>query len=278
MSALAGGLANVAGQGFGLSQSVGLVGELTGQPGRVQILQPGYGTVLQFDACINEQHGRDAQVTTNPIEDGSVISDHVVVQPLGLSLTGIVSDTPLYDSQRFLRQTLGNLASTLMPPLGVLTAASAITAFQLSHPQSQLESPSHQAYVTLMRLAAGDPTASPPTLPQPFTVLTSYARYPDMLIKSLQLPRDAGTSGSCVFTLQMEQIQRVTPQVVNVAYIDDKALGAGRKVVGEKDAALSKIVDQTKLGRALGRDVATSVGDTLGQPVNAVANTLGLGG
>ena len=271
MGSLAGGLSNVIGQGVGLSKSAGLLQELTGQAGRVQIVRPGYGCILQFDACINEQHGRDCQVTTNPVEDGSVISDHIVVQPLSLMLTGVVSDTPLYDAKRFLTQSIGNAASTLLPPLGIIAAAA---AYQLTHPQDSVISPSHEAYRTLMGLAAGSPYASPPALPSPFTVLTSYARYPDMVIKSVAMPRDAGTNGQCVFTLQLQQIQVVTPQTVNVAYIEDKALGSSKKVKGEQQEALDKVTDSAKAGYGGGQAASKA----LGQKVESVANFFGFGG
>ena len=123
MSFLAGGVGNVVGQAAGLSKSAGLLQELTGQAGRVQILQPGLGCVIQLDACVNEQHGREAQVTTNPIEDGSVISDHIIVNPVNLAITGVISDTPLYDGKCFLTQSIGNAATSLLPPLGVVAAA-----------------------------------------------------------------------------------------------------------------------------------------------------------
>ena len=271
MSALAGTLSNAVGQGVGLSKSAGLLQELTGQAGRVQIVQPGYGCVLQFDACINEQHGREAQVTTNPIEDGGVISDHIIVQPLGLSLTGVVSDTPLYDAQRFLTQTIGNAASTLLSPLGIVAAA---TAYQLTHPQDSVTSPSHEAYRTLMRLAAGDPQASPPSLPQPFNVLTAYLRYTDMIITSLQMPRDAGTNGQCVFTIVMTQIVRVTPQAINVSVVENKLLGANKKVKGEQELAAEAISAQVQAGAAAGQAAETSIANVAQKALSYV----GLGG
>lgn len=271
MSSLAGGLGNVVGQAAGLSKSAGLLQELVGQSGRAQILRPGYGCILQFDACINEQHGRDAQVTTNPVEDGSVVSDHIVVQPVNVMVTGVVSDTPLYDAKRFLTQSIGNAVSSLVPPLGVIAAA---TAYQLTHPQDSAFSPSKEAYRTLMQLAAGDPSASPPTLPAPFTMLTAYARYPNMVVKSLQMPRDASTSGVCVFTLQLEQIQLVTPQYVNVAYIENKPLGASKKKKGEQEAERSEALENFNAGDAYTyqptKTALTKVSNAIGKAASAV--------
>lgn len=261
MSFLAGGIANVVGQGAGLSKSAGLLQELTGQPGRVQLVQDGVGCVLEFDACINEQHGREATVTTNPIESGSVVSDHIIVNPVTLSLTGVKSDTPLYDKDRFLRQTIGNAVTAFLPPLGVVTATSAYTygqrAAALDDPANKPKSPSKQAYDTLMRLVAGDPSTTPPMLPQLISVLTAYARYPDMVIKSLSIPRDAGTSGQLVFTIQLQQIQVVSPQVVDVAKLKNPALGAGKKVNGELEAEGKEIDNAVDTGLVRGRQDET---------------------
>jgi hypothetical protein len=274
MSSLAGGLGNVVGQAAGLSKSAGLLQELVGQSGRAQILRPGYGCILQFDACINEQHGRDAQVTTNPVEDGSVVSDHIVVQPVNVMVTGVVSDTPLYDAKRFLTQSIGNAVSSLVPPLGVIAAA---TAYQLTHPQDSAFSPSKEAYRALMQLAAGDPTASPPTLPAPFTMLTAYARYPNMVVKSLQMPRDASTSGVCVFTLQLEQIQLVTPQYVNVAYIENKPLGASKKIKGEQEAQASETGANFNAGRQYIYEPTKAAETKLANTVGKGFSAIGLG-
>lgn len=53
--------------------------------------------VLEFDAdlTISEQHRRNADVTDHPIEDGSVISDHVITNPERLTLNGFVTDSQL---------------------------------------------------------------------------------------------------------------------------------------------------------------------------------------
>lgn len=49
---------------------------------------------LQADLTISEGHQRRADVTSNPVESGSTIQDHVILQPETLSLEGFVSDSP----------------------------------------------------------------------------------------------------------------------------------------------------------------------------------------
>lgn len=232
MGSLAAGLGNVVGQAQGLGKSAGLFQELTGQPGRVQFTRTGAGVLLQCDGVLNESHTRDSAPTQFPVESGASISDHIILGPVEVSITGVVSDTPLYDAKRFLTQSIGNGAVELVPPLGVVAAA---TGYALANPKDSFFKPSVQAFRTLRAMQAGDPDALPPTLPQPFNILTAYARYTNMVVKSLQFPRDAGTNGLCTFTLVATQLRIVSPQVIATTALKNPALGAGVKKAGEKE-------------------------------------------
>src|SRR5690606_9380320 len=53
------------------------------------------GQSLTFDATPVIGFQKSNTITDHPIEDGSVVSDHVQKQPDQVSLTGIVSETPL---------------------------------------------------------------------------------------------------------------------------------------------------------------------------------------
>lgn len=48
-----------------------------------------------LDATVSEDHHYVSRATQFPLENGSVITDHVINDPDTLSLSGIVSDTPL---------------------------------------------------------------------------------------------------------------------------------------------------------------------------------------
>ncbi len=47
------------------------------------------------DAALTENHNLSADVTEFPVEDGSTISDHVIVKPRQYSCTGVISNSPL---------------------------------------------------------------------------------------------------------------------------------------------------------------------------------------
>lgn len=48
-----------------------------------------------IDASLSEDHTFDNEITEYPIEDGSVITDHVRRKPTQVVIEGLVSDTPL---------------------------------------------------------------------------------------------------------------------------------------------------------------------------------------
>lgn len=50
---------------------------------------------IYLDATLSEDHQYSSRVTNYPIEDGRIISDHIINEPETLQITGIVSDTPL---------------------------------------------------------------------------------------------------------------------------------------------------------------------------------------
>lgn len=49
---------------------------------------------LTLDATMQEDHSFGGQVTDNPVEGGSNISDHQIRDPLVLTMGGVVSDSP----------------------------------------------------------------------------------------------------------------------------------------------------------------------------------------
>lgn len=49
---------------------------------------------IQFDAIIDENHERDSQITSFPIEDGAEASDHIIINPERISITGFITNTP----------------------------------------------------------------------------------------------------------------------------------------------------------------------------------------
>ncbi len=50
---------------------------------------------VELDASLNETHSSSVDVTQHPVEDGADITDHVRIKPETISITGVVTNTPL---------------------------------------------------------------------------------------------------------------------------------------------------------------------------------------
>jgi hypothetical protein len=201
---------------------------LFGTPSRVQLItSPPNVTVIQFDASISEKHGRESPPTEFPVEDGDVISDHIIIKPTTLELTGIISDTPIGGVQQLLTSLATTAASALIPPVGVVAASAAFSLFSVG---GQSKSPSMRAYEQLLSIQFQG---------QGLTVFTSLARYPNMYIKSLSAPRDAQTGKVLLFTLSLIQLTIVVPQTVNIQILANPGLSGNLADKGEQNAALT---------------------------------------
>ena len=139
---------------------------------------------LALDCTVTETHTATSTVTKHPVESGSNITDHIRPEPVQLSITGIVSDTPIGAREVQRAIEIGGVSvqikqqETPTSPTGFGRAA-----------WSKLDA---------MRLAA-----------KPVTVLTRDKKYESMAIVSLTVPKEAKTGGALYFTAQFEQVRIV---------------------------------------------------------------------
>lgn len=198
---------------------MGLMGSIGGKR-KVQFIVNN-NTVIQLDTSIKETHSRSSQATKFPVENGSVISDHVLVSPFSLKITGIISDTPIGDTQQLLTEVATTLTSALVPPVGIIAGAAGYALFSALNGS---ESPSVQAYNQLLNLQANA---------QPFDVLTSLYRYANMWITDLTVPRDIDSSNILMFEVSLEQLLIVQPQSVNISIFANPGLSSNKADAGE---------------------------------------------
>ena len=69
-----------------------------------------YGNI-ELDAALDENHEWSAEATSNPVEEGAPVTDHVIEQSDKLKIRGFVTDSPLNLSQSV--SGLVNSAGTL---------------------------------------------------------------------------------------------------------------------------------------------------------------------
>lgn len=116
------------------------------------------GTVL-LDAVLSEEHNFRARVTNYPIENGTFVSDHVIKDPFTLTISGIVSDTPL------------NIFT-----LGFRSDAAFQRLIDIYERRERI------------------------------SVVTGIRTYVDMIITSLNVPRDLSTGQSLTFNIELQKV------------------------------------------------------------------------
>lgn len=215
---------------------MGLLGSILSTPKRVQFIQNNK-TVVQLDASIHEEHSRSSPATEFPVENGTDISDHVIIKPFKLTITGIISDTPIGNAKQLLTEVATTLTSRLVPPIGVVAAGAGYAAFQAL---SSSKSPSVAAYGQLLQLQQNA---------QPVDVFTTLYRYKSMWIDNISAPRDAETGKALMFTISLSQLILVTPQTVNIQVFANPALSANKADMGQQD-----LISGLQAGREKGLD------------------------
>ncbi len=211
----------------------GIIGVLTGTQQRVQFIQKTTGTIISVDCTVSESHKRESPPTEFPIEDGLNISDHILVKPFDLEINGIISDTPIKAINSLITTAIGSV----LPAAGIVGAGAGMA---LAQALSGSKSPSVVAYGQLLKLQSDR---------KAFDVVTTLNRYSDMWIKSLTVPRDAGTGRALVFTLSLVQLLIVKPKTVNIQQFNDADLAAENANLGKQEKP-NAALEQFKKGQA----------------------------
>jgi len=153
---------------------------------------------IELDVIVNESAQASATITSNPVENGADVNDHIIINPMTFSMTGIVSDTKV--------SILGGLTA-----LGQIASGDAFT---------KESTPSKDAWESLLELQAER---------IPFTLITNLKEYENIVIESLSTSQDKDTSNALTFTAGMTEIIFVGTQAISAEQFDnqdtaDKAL------------------------------------------------------
>lgn len=125
-----------------------------------------YLNEVYLDVVISESASSTVKVTNNPVENGADINDHIIIEPMKFSLTGIVSNAITNTLASF-----GNLA-------GDLTR-------------------SQSAWQDLLALEKAG---------EPFTLVQGLASYDNVVITNLSESQDKDTSGGLHFTASLTEL------------------------------------------------------------------------
>lgn len=146
-----------------------------------------------IDAALAETHTAESEVTQFPTETGSDITDNNRLIPRTVSITGVVSNTPI-----------GTVA-TSRAKTGAAVAAIART---LGGPLlSDVHEPTANALAVFDRVRANR---------KPVTIETSLRVYTNMVLTQLEIPRSADDGDSLNFTAAFQEIIIVTNERTDV--------------------------------------------------------------
>jgi hypothetical protein len=171
--------------------------------------------VLELDCSLSETHEAPARVTEIEIESGASINDHIILQPLKLTLNGIVSKTPLGAAG-----LLGSIATA-----GATQAAKNISSkFGHKAGASALAAGASLGGLIAGKLADGFTGSRAPRdvfdyLMQlrderkAFDVVTALKLYSNMVISNLSVPRNKDTVNTLEFTVTLQQLTIVAPLI-----------------------------------------------------------------
>lgn len=203
--------------------------------------------IVVFDATMSETHDSTAEITSHPIDDGSTISDHVIIHPFAFSCDVYVTNTPIEDLGRGVVETVELVIPKPNPfPSNPFNAAEILANKALDalfggplkvqtllfgEPFDRIK----EVHDTLKLLIGRGASMS---------VVTSTATYDKVVLTSVSLPRTeyGGASFSLTFgqitTVQSATVTAPKPAEPRGASAKNKG-GQGTKPLSGKDAGKS---------------------------------------
>lgn len=161
---------------------------------------------IKFDLLISESHSIEAQVSEHPIEDGSVVSDHVRILPRKGSLVGLVTNHPL--------KTDAKLPDWFLEKLNAAGSPSILTQFarQYGFRQSSLSSDDFAQLVrpsTNRAATAWEKFVELVKTKEPVTISTGLEKPENVIVTKVSASRDPDTGDAQKFQVEFQEIRIV---------------------------------------------------------------------
>jgi hypothetical protein len=194
--------------------------------------QEGNNLLLQIDATVSENHSFASKTTQHEVEDGSIISDHIINKGRKLEIQGIISDNPFLLAQTGLTSTFG-LVSNLFEGLGAAVAvgAGALIAnnvFSDSKPRSKTA------------LDIFDEIYEKKKAVQ---IVTGLKSYKNMVLEPFNAPRTAQNAKSLTFKAVFVEIRLAQFSESIAIGPDDTILGNAVPVTSEGTKPVESVSD-----------------------------------
>ncbi len=150
---------------------------------------------VEIDATISENHRYNSLVTQNPIEDGSIISDHIVNLPVILDMEGRLTDTPFgFLSSLVAATSVGALTQGLTGAQAAAALSQATATALLGEARPGL---SKTKFKLLVALQIARTTMD---------IVTGLQTYSNMVMESLSAPRASQDGKSIRFNATFREI------------------------------------------------------------------------
>jgi len=153
---------------------------------------------IELDVTVSESASSSSSITSNPVENGADVNDHIIINPMTYTIVGVVSNTKV--------STLGGLNT--------------IEQLSTGNVFTKQSTPSSEAWDELLELQADR---------IPFTLVTNLKAYDNVVIENLNTSQDKDTSNSLHFTANLREIifvgsQLLTTEQFNEARIADQTI------------------------------------------------------
>lgn len=213
---------------------------------------------MELDASISESHERTATISRNALEDGNYVQDHVTLEPIRLTIEGLISDSPLTLFSSLTGTAVGAGGKIVNDVGGGFlagTAAAVGLGVALGSLAKMVQKPPRkpeEAFKFLEDLWAARAT---------FKIVTGLREYEDMVMSTLRVPKNASVGKSLRFTASFEKIRVVTSEVVSVPrFAVDSPTVDPNKTVNEGKKGADKLPADSPRASILDRFVNIGTG------------------
>ena len=167
--------------------------------------------VMTLDISIKETHIRTATVTENEIEDGSIVTDHVNVNPEKLTIDGEISEFPI---------GLGGVAGVTAVGLQrKILGSEGLVKGVRKKPED-----AYQYLVDVFE--AGEP----------IEIITGLQAYEDMVIEELSVPRTSKDGKSLLFSAKLKRVIFAVTELTASFKLDPEANATEKTKKGKQSS------------------------------------------
>ena len=212
---------------------------------------PGGKILLQFDACMEEEHKMETTPTEFEVETGETISDHVIIKPRQLHLKVFVTDTPLSLLGNLLTTGIGaalSLTGESASKLGKFAPALALTPGLGESPNDPTTPVTKKSRLTVQAFKSLEDIIEGR---MPVNVWTTLKLYKNMWVKKVSVPRDPKTGRSLSINIDLIQLLLVQPDTISLTALNRADIAATTKLEGNQSlngAGLNRLKSGIDIG------------------------------